>query len=182
MALALSGTSNGSLNNLSLSGNTATVVDTGKAGTIVQVVQATTQTTVSVTTTTYTDTTLSASITPTSSSNKILVLVTQHVFHGRTVVAMGSGVRLVRGSTVIWTPPNDSQGPFLDFISSSTNHYWLFSLNYLDSPATTSSVTYKTQGRPYRTTDSGSFTAQPAPSGTGEPNTPAVMTLLEVVA
>jgi len=152
------------------------------AGTIVQVVQGTTQTSVSVTTTTYTDTTLSASITPSSSSNKILVMVTQDVFHGRTVVGQGSGVRLVRDSTVIWTPPNDTNGPFMDYLSSSTNHYWLFNLNYLDSPATTSSVTYKTQGRPYITTNSGSFVAQPEPSITGEPNTPAIMTLLEVVA
>jgi hypothetical protein len=173
--------------NATISGSSATVngneVRTvGTSGAVVQVVQATTQTTVSVTTTTYTDTTLSASITPTSSSNKILVMVTQDVFHGRTSVGQGSGVRLVRDSTVIWTPPSDTNGPFMDYISSATNHYWLFNLNYLDSPATTSSVTYKTQGRPYRTTDSGSFVAQPAPSGTSDPNTPAIMTLLEVVA
>ena len=64
MALAITGTGNGSLNNLALSANTGTIVDTGRAGGIVQVVQETTTTTVQVTTATFTDTGLSASITP----------------------------------------------------------------------------------------------------------------------
>ena len=75
MALAITGTGNGSLNNLALSANTGTVVDTARAGGVLQVVQATTTTAVTVATTTFTDTTLTASITPISSSNKVLVMV-----------------------------------------------------------------------------------------------------------
>ena len=182
MALALSGTSNGSLNNLSLSGNTATIVDTGKAGTIVQVVTATTNTSVSVTTTTYTDSTLTASITPTSSSNKVLVMISQHVVWGRSVTGQGAGVQLLRGSTVIWRPAVDNTGPFLDYLSDVRDHYFLFNLTYLDSPATTSSTTYKTQGRPYVSSSSGSFTMQPTPGTGSDSPTTSTITLMEVVA
>ena len=182
MALALSGTSNGSLNNLSLSGNTATIVDTGRAGGIVQVVQNTYQTTVSVTTATYTDTGLSASITPISSSNKVLVLVSQHSFWTKSTEGQGMGLQIVRDSTIVWKPVADITGPFLDYIPGSTGHYLFLNLQYLDSPATTSSTTYKTQGRPYSTSGSGAVTFNPAPSGGSEPLTPSVITLMEVVA
>ena len=182
MALALSGTSNGSLNNLSLSGNTATIVDTGRAGGIIQVVQATTNTTVSISTTTYTDTTLSASITPTSSSNKILVTVGQHWQNGKTGGHQGFGLRILRDSTVVWEPVNDTNGPFLVYTVDESQHYGFMTLNYLDSPATTSSVTYKTQGRPYYIVSSGFLNFQSAGSGGSPSSTDSVITLMEVVA
>ena len=186
MALAITGTGNGSLNNLALSANTGTVVDTGKAGTIVQVVQGTTNTQVTNTTAAYVDSGLSASITPTSSSNKVLVLVSQACVHGRSTDGQGGGIQLLRGSTVIWEPVNNGNGattgPFLFYLTDVRDLYYFTPLNYLDSPSTTSSVTYKTQGRVYTTSNSGSFTMQPNPgSGSADPTT-STMILMEVVA
>ena len=177
--------------NATISGSSATVngdeVRTvGTSGAILQVVQATTNTTVANTTATYVDSGLSASITPSSSSNKVLVLVSQHCVHGRSVDGQGGGIQLLRGSTVIWEPVNNgngaSTGPFLFYLSDVRDLYYFTPLNYLDSPATTSSVTYKTQGRVYETGSNGSFTMQPGPGqGTADPTT-STMILMEVVA
>lgn len=183
MALALSGTSNGSLNNLSLSGNTATIVDTGRAGGIVQVVTATTSTSVAVSTTTYTDTTLSASITPSSSSNKILVMVNQTGNAGRSARPIGFGIQLLRDSTIILKSAEDSTGPFDQYVnvssSTATNIITRATINFLDSPSTTSSVTYKTQGRPYTTANSGAVTFNQNASPN---NATSTILLMEVVA
>ena len=173
MALALNGTSNGSLNNLSLSGNTGTVIDTARVGGILQVVQGTTSTAVTVGTGTYTDTGLTASITPSSSSNKILVMVMQSFVSERSVTGQGFGLNLLRDTTTIW----DSQGNYHTF-ASVTNLDGHAQINYLDSPATTSSVTYKTQGRPYSSADNGQVTFQYSSPTAG----PSTITLMEVVA
>ena len=77
-------------------------------GSVLQVVQATTSTNVSVTTGGYTDTTLSATITPTSSSSKILVLVNQQFVLSGGSGSQYGGVRLLRGSTIIFYPPEYS--------------------------------------------------------------------------
>ena len=74
MALAITGTGNGSLNNLALSANTGTIVDTARAGGIVQVKFFNLADTGDDTTsTTFQDSTLTLSITPTSATNKILI-------------------------------------------------------------------------------------------------------------
>ena len=168
MALALSGTSNGSLNNLSLSGNTATIVDTGKAGTIVQVVQSIYSTQVASTTNVLADTGLSATITPTSSSNKILVMFSQAGLQKNTSNT-GVVLRLFRGTTQILDIAYNTG--FTN--STATNRVGTASSMKLDSPATTSAVTYKTQ-----------FSS--VGGGTGVyvqvDNDDSVMTLLEVVA
>jgi hypothetical protein len=44
--------------------------------------------------------------------------------------------------------PTDSTGPY-GFYASTTSLFLMANLQYLDSPATTSNITYKTQGRPY---------------------------------
>ena len=90
--------------------------------------------------TTYEDTGLSATITPSSASSKILVLVSQSgVAKGGANI--GCMLRLLRGGSSI-----------LEFESgvgynggSGLNSIGGVSLNYLDSPATTSATTYKTQ-------------------------------------
>jgi len=123
------------------------------AGTIVQVVHASTTTETSTTSSTYTDTALSASITPTSSSNKIMVHVVANMgwSNGGSGNSWAGGVRLLRDSTVIDTP-NDDNGP----ISFYTGIFGVSGLSTgisrgqqpflaFDSPATTSSVTYKAQ-------------------------------------
>lgn len=104
------------------------------------------------TSTTYADTGLSASITPSSASNKILVLVSQSMNAvGAAAVGYGNqtnaGVQLLRGATVLVTPASDSGGKYsMGVAASGTLSFWaIVGMNYLDSPATTSSTTYKTQ-------------------------------------
>ena len=144
MALALSGTSNGSLNNLSLSANTGTIVDTARAGGIIQVqTMLYTSSSFSTTSTSFVDVTgFSLSITPTSSSNKILCFVdallrTTGGFHENA----RSEINLVRGSTVI---NNKFVGQYIGN-QDGNNMYIPTQIIFLDSPATTSSTTYKIQ-------------------------------------
>jgi hypothetical protein len=150
-----------------------------KAGNVIQVVQATTSTQVSVTTGGYTDTTLTATITPSSASSKILVLVNQAF---TTQISTGSqygGMRLLRGSTVIFYPAEFSGAP-VDFGLSvyGIGVYNRGSINYVDSPATTSATTYKTQGRPYATTSSGVMVFQP----TADQTPTSTIILMEIAA
>ena len=147
MALAITGTGNGSLNNLALSANTGTILDTKKAGTVIQFVNASTQTNTSTTSTSYIDVGLSASITPTSSSNKIVVHLVASLEISRAGDAFSGGARILRDSTVIYTPPDDS-GPISPYFGAfgAGLSLGIFRHNYAmlvcDSPPTTSSVTY----------------------------------------
>jgi hypothetical protein len=138
----------------------------GINGKILQVVQASTTTPVSVATTTYTDTTLTATITPTSVTSKILVMVSQQASGTRSATPQGVGVRLLRDATVIYTPVTNASGPYgiLQSAGGSTSTFIASQINFqvLDSPATTSAVTYKTQGRPYVNTLSGTVVFQEA--------------------
>ena len=151
MALSLNGTSNGSLNNLSLSGNTATIVDTGRDGGIIQVKSMLfTGTTFSTTSTTYqTVTGFNLSITPTSTSNKILVICSA----GLRVTSGGNDnngrgfVALYRDSTEI---TNRLQGVYAD-TATDLNSYNSTTHIIMDSPATTSSVTYQVKIGTYNT-------------------------------
>ena len=110
-------------------------------GSVLQVVHTTYTTQQSSTSTSYADSGLSASITPTSSSSKILVIVSHN---GNLVTGAQNAIanfRLLRGSTSII---NDFAA-----LGNSLNNievvYGAASASYLDSPATTSSTTYKTQ-------------------------------------
>jgi len=119
----------------------------GGGGKVLQVVSATTTTSTTIATGTFTDTTLTASITPTLNTSKVLVLVSQ-----RYQVAGGddAGInwRLLRGATVIGT--TSGTGSQYQYIRAqgvpSFNSYLYANHSFLDSPATTSATTYKTQG------------------------------------
>lgn len=143
-----------------------------QTGSVIQVVNATTTTQTSISGTSYTDTSLTASITPTSSSSKILVLVYQP--YRVTSSANGGGIKIVRGSTVLTTVAEDVSGPYLIYLSG-TQFYAVYSSSFLDSPATTSSTTYKTQARPYA--GAGSIVFQMNDSST---NTMSTITLMEI--
>ena len=113
------------------------------AGKVIQVVQATYSTQVTTSSSSYVDTGLTASITPQFSTSKILVMVVQAECQKPNNTASGAyGLQLLRNSTVI-----TNFGLFLGYNASSSvgggasNQ----SCTYLDSPATTSSTTYKTQ-------------------------------------
>ena len=109
-------------------------------GKVLQVVFASTATQTSNTTTTYADTTLTATITPTSATSQILCLVSQNGVLG-TSASNGVKLRLLRGATSIF----DFAGSLGYSQASSTRNDTSGSCSYLDSPATTSATTYKTQ-------------------------------------
>jgi hypothetical protein len=148
-------------------------------GKILQVVTATTNTNTLVSTTTYTDTTLSASITPSATSSKVLVLITQNCWASRNAtLAIGLGLQLVRGSTVIWggvTNYNMLYSNSFTTTGLSDGFGFNAAVTYLDSPSTTSSTTYKTQGLPYLSSNSGQARFQ-------WDNNVSTITLLEVSA
>lgn len=103
---------------------------------VVQIVSATYSTQTSTTSSTLTNTGLSLAITPTSSSNKIIVLVTQPLYSENGGFATQVRHALLRDSTVIFDDNFASQAN-----QSNINR----SIILLDNPATVSSVTYKTQ-------------------------------------
>jgi len=167
---------------LDLTGKTVTL-PAGTGGKILQVVQGSTSTEVVVNTTTYTDTGLSASITPTSNTSKILVLVNQSFYVYRTSTSIYTGMRIYRDSTIIHEPVS-SAGPLgYEFGTtaggvSSIGLYGRGSISVLDSPASTSALTYKTSGQPYVTTNAGQVKFQPSDSINGT----SYIILLEVAA
>jgi hypothetical protein len=108
-----------------------------QTGSILQVVNVQYSTGVATTSTSYVDTGLSASITPTSASNKILVIVSQTLSPVTTSSSTFASVRLMRDASQIWQDARaNGTGQFVHTTPS---------VSVLDSPATTSSVTYKTQ-------------------------------------
>lgn len=117
------------------------------AGRVLQVVQATTTTYTSTTSGTFTDTNLSASITPSSSSSKILVLVTQSIYVDSGGADNGGATQIVRNSTGVFSASSNSFYINANGITAGTALVMYVGMNYLDSPATTSATTYKTQMR-----------------------------------
>ena len=114
-------------------------------GNVLQVVSATYATEVASSTDTFVDTGLTASITPTSASSKILVLVFQNgLFKTSASTNTCIDLQLLRGATNLLSP--NVIGAALETGTNSAD-VASASVAYLDSPATTSSTTYKTQFR-----------------------------------
>lgn len=150
----------------------------------VQVVTVDKTDTFTITSTTWTDITgLSVSITPTSASNKILVIAS---------VAIGSNsnfayFRLLRNSTVIDVGNAAGSRPQVTGAASypsASPQYMLFQnpVTYLDSPATTSTVTYKFQlrGGDAGTTGYLNRTASDRDTADYEWRTPSNIVLMEI--
>lgn len=145
-------------------------------GKVLQVVSTNYSTSTTVNTTTFTDTGLSLSITPSATTSKILVLVSQNFGAERTQTETGHGLKIVRGSTDIFTT-NSSGAMYIYAAASSTGVgiQGTMSVITYDSPSTISATTYKTQGRAFLTTNSGTLTYQIS-SGTSS------ITLMEIGA
>ena len=169
---------------LTLPAVTGTVLTTTspKAGNVIQVVQATTTTQITINTNTYTDTNLTASITPTSATSKVLVLIMQpYRSYNQTSTSPAScGIQLVRNSTAILIPISDATGPYqFSFNSSgatSPSLRGVWNCSYIDSPATTSSTTYKTQARRYDSNSATQFQEADVVNNT------SVIILMEIAA
>ena len=112
-------------------------------GHAVQVVQATFATETQSTASTFTDTGAEITITPTSTSSKILVMAT--ITCAGVVNSSGADAR---GFFRLW----DGTAQLIrtdvrsyDYGNSGSIQWGSWQLNYLDSPATTSAITYKVQ-------------------------------------
>lgn len=149
---------------LILSGDTGVPASGMPAGSVIQTVQGTLTTTQSTTSTSYVTSGLTASITPSSASNKILVMV-------------NGGKSYISGSQylpcTLYRNGSDIGATARYVVSEGnpcgTNH----SFCYLDSPATTSSTTYTVY---YRSSGGATAYFTDSPSTTGQVN----ITLMEI--
>jgi hypothetical protein len=121
-------------------------VDFGGGGAILQVLSTLKTDTFTTSSASFVDVTgLSVTITPTSATNKILVMVNGYL--GSTSGSASVRSQILRGATAINI--GDAAGSRTrsssDGISASSNHQTPMALSILDSPATTSATTYKVQ-------------------------------------
>lgn len=128
-------------------------------GKVLQVVSATYSTSTTIASTSFTDTGLTATITPTASTSSVLVLVSQATFIERSTGQQGAGLQLVRGATNLISTNSEQFYIYTGDPSYSAMGAWQ-SINWLDSPATTSSTTYKVQLRAASTLNTGRVIAQ----------------------
>ena len=152
-----------------------------KAGNIIQVLQSTFTAATSTSSTSLVDTGLSVSITPSSTSNKILIMyalymsVNENEYSGSTSIVRGSTEIFIgdaisssrRASAFMW--PNSGRDPH--FVGHQ----------FLDSPSTTSATTYKIQFRSNYTSQTvyiGRSTIGVASDS--HSTTPASLTVMEV--
>jgi hypothetical protein len=116
-------------------------------GNVLQVVSATYSTETVTQSTSYVDSGLSASIAPSSNTSKILVLVSQLIGVDASSTTQGRFyyVNLVRNNTQIAEQVNLS----IVLPASGTTSGWSETkcFSFIDSPGTTSSITYKTRGK-----------------------------------
>ena len=148
------------------SGNGVQIADlVPAAGSVIQVVQGQYSSTVTTSSTSYIATGLTASITPTSTSSKILVLVS----HPSTDKRIGNtylGLRLNRNGSLITAISNQDMYNGQVNVTSSNISY-----TYLDSPSSASALTYST------VFNSGAGNAQVSINWNGGPST---LTLMEI--
>ena len=125
-----------------------TISSGANAGEIIQVVTATDSTQRNTTSTSFVtaSNTLSVSITPSSASNKIFVTVS--LMAGNSTATVFMPIRLMRDSTAICIGDADGSRTRASSGSGRVNDVsdvYSLSVNNLDSPSTTSSITYKIQ-------------------------------------
>ena len=164
-------------NTLTLPANTGAVLTTASGGqsipkaalptgSVLQVVNSVYGTNVSTSSTTYVTTGLNASITPTSSTSKILVFC-QLSLDAQSTPSQGY-LTIYRGATDLFT--NNKGFQLYSALSRIMGGYFI---QYLDSPATTSSTTYTV----YFRQTSGSYTI-----AINQDSTNSVITLMEIAA
>lgn len=138
-------------------------------GRVLQVVTSTFTTSFSTTSTSFVSTGHTASITPTSASSKIMCFVTSELANDST--NLNTHMTLFKDTTNLAGTGN----AFCDVLSSAGNIYANAAINYLDSPATTSAITYST--RILVNGGTGIYNA----GGSGVTAAKAVITLMEIL-
>ena len=137
------------INNNTLSAVTTlpAAIATGK---VLQVVQGSNTTSMESTSTSFADGGLSASITPSATSSKVLVMVNQSAKLKRdSGEYAGGAIKILRGSTTLIGGPNGYE--FFLQVANGTliDNHLRVPLEILDSPSSTSSLTYKIQVRSF---------------------------------
>ena len=111
-------------------------------GHVVQVVQSTATTSASTTGSSFVATNLSANITPSSSSSKIYIMVTGRL--GNTSASGGADLAVFRDSTNLGITSGRLANQYFDRAGSNFNSA---AFVYLDSPSTSSQITYEVRIR-----------------------------------
>lgn len=153
------------------------------AGHVVQVVQGVKTSTSVLTSTSFVDIGLSAAITPTSSSSKILVSVQLWGYSGFYIAPN----RLMRNTTEIGAAPTAGSRPTtaLPFVlpPNTDGSMTVATVSILDSPSTTSSVTYKVQSATRADGSESSYinrSEQDRDNSSYDPRTVSYITLMEI--
>lgn len=123
---------------LTVSSGAPTWATPAAGGKILQVVFGSTATSVSSSSGTFIDTGLTATITPSATTSKVVVLLSQNGCRKNGGAVSGSLKLQRNGSDLI------QLGSEIADATTTTNSVGSVSSNYLDSPATTSATTYKT--------------------------------------
>tara|TARA_B100000214_G_C23878964_1_gene586351 strand:+ start:525 stop:1022 length:498 start_codon:yes stop_codon:yes gene_type:complete len=148
------------------------VSGSGKGGGIIQVVWATITSTKSVSTSTFVDV-LTASITPTRSDSKILVQVATAPKTSGSSSQFNFRAEIIRDSTIIMSN-NETVQMNNDYAPNSI----VGAYNVLDTPSTTSSVTYKFRAK--EVTDGRVLYYEASNDNTGDHWQKHTITLMEV--
>ena len=128
-------------NVLTVSGGIPVWAAPAGGGKVLQVVQGIATTGLSSSSGTFVDTGLTATITPSAASSKVLILVAQGgIKKTSTTSGPQMSLKLMRGATDLLQHDN-----LLFTGTNLTQFYTSHAFNLLDSPATTSATTYKTQ-------------------------------------
>jgi len=142
-------------------------------GKVLQMVTTSYGSTVTINTTTFTDTGMTATITPSLTSSKILVMSYSNFFMFRNASGgMGVPIKLVRNNSTDLFSRDYAR--YFDFTNASGGRMSIadHSIIYVDSPSSTSALTYKIQARMTTTSDNADSNWQN--SG------PGIMVLLEI--
>ena len=163
-------------------GSTGTVITTGSSGQVIpkaalptgsvlQVVNSSYSTATSTSSTSYVSTGHTGSITPTSSTSKILIIVSGGAAWNNNIVNKNANFTIYRNAANLASDALSNLYCNAYFTSS-------IAMSYLDSPATTSSTTYTVY---FKTESGGTINYVFQPGGTSA-TIPASMTLMEISA
>ena len=115
---------------------------------------------------------MTADITPSATDSKVLVIVSQNIQISISDNGIKGYMKLLRDASAIVT---DSIIQILTGGATSNTLQLNHSIVYLDSPSTTSAITYKTQIKVNDTSSSGKIRAQ-------DESSPSQITLIEIGA
>ena len=147
-------------------------------GHVVQVVQSVKTDSTSTTSTSFTNAGLSASITPSSNSNKILIQVNTVI--GQSNFQKRVHLKLTGGNTASYIgDAGTGVESAISVVSRVNDAYAMMpvSMQYLDSPATTSAITYQVQ---WQVESDTAYMNRPATLDANGANTASTITLMEI--